>query len=162
MKKIILLSLLAFSFASAESQTYPGTPLFGTTASTDRTFRSLQLGVTTIADTLGSTIDTVQLIPGFVSGAGAVYEKFYTLNLQDSCVLVISNTSSSYTYSRIHIIIVAPAISSKVKFLGFSGLATQWHLTSAATSVTPTASHILTMDFFSFGTGWYQYGQSQD
>ena len=161
MKKLLLILAIAASF-TASAQTYPGTPLFGTTASTDRTYRSLQLGVTTIADTLGSTIDTITLIPGFVSSAGAVYDKFYTLTLSDSCVLAIANTASSYTFSRLHLIIVAPAISSKVKFLGYSGLATQWHLTSAATSVSPTASHVLFMDFISFGTGWYQIYQSQD
>ena len=163
MKKIILFCLLACSITSFAQTTYPGYPLFGTASNTDRTYRSLQLGISTIADTLGSTIDTIQLIPGFVAGAGSVFEKWYVLNLKDSCVLAISNVSNSYNYSRIHIVINAPAISSKVKFLGYSGLTTQWYLTSAATSVSPTASHTLVMDFIClYGSGWYQTGQSQD
>lgn len=161
MKKLLFIICLLSAYNSF-SQTYPGVPLFGTAANADRTYRSLQLGVTAIGDTLGSTIDTVTLIPGFVSGAGSVFDKYYTVTLLDSCVLAISNVSSSYKYSRMHIIISAPAQSSIVKFLGYSGLATQWHLAAGATSVSPTASHVLIMDFFSFGSGWYQYGQSQD
>ncbi len=164
MKKILLISLLltSYCFSSKAQHTYPTTPLYGTTSGTDRTYRDLQLGTTTITDTLGSTIDTVLLIPGFVSGAGAVFQKDYVLNLQDSCVLAISNVGSSYPFSRMTLYINAPALSGKVKFLGYSGFATQWALTSAATSVSPTASHYLIMKFVQIGGAWRQESQSQD
>ncbi len=160
-KKFLLSILLISSFFAASAQ-YPGYALYGTSANSDRTYRGLQLGTTTIADTLGSTIDTLQLIPGFVSGAGAVFHKDYILNLKDSCVLAISKTSSSYTYSTMTLYINAPSITSKVKFLGFSGLATQWALVSAGTSVSPTASHWLIMNFVQIGSVWAETSRSQD
>ena len=162
MKKILLISLIFASFASFGQGAYPGYPLYGISAGADRTYMALQLGTTTISDTLGATIDTVLLIPGFVSGAGAVYHKDYILNLKDSCVLAISQLGSSYQFSEFTLYINAPALSGKVKFLGYSGLATQWALTSAATSVSPTASHWLIMKFVQVGTAWVQTSQSQD
>lgn len=159
--KLIIFALI-FAFSGYSQGTAPAYPLFGTSASTDRTYRALQLGTATIEDTLGSTIDTITLIPGFISGAGAVFEKMYTLNLKDSCVLAISNMSSSYLFSRMTIYINAPALSGKVKFLGYSGLSTKWALTSAATSVSPTASHYLIMKFEQVGGLWRQVSQSQD
>jgi len=163
MKKIILFLSLITSIGVKAQTVYPNVPLFGTASNSDRTYRSLQLGITTIADTLGATIDTIQLIPGLIQPGLNVFDKYYILNLKDSCVLSVANVTASYNYSRMHIIINAPAITSKVKFLAFSGLANQWYLTSAATSVSPTASHTLIMDFIClYGIGWYQYGQSQD
>lgn len=160
-----LLFLLAFALISsmALSQTYPPSPLYGTTSNSDRTFRSLQLGFTTIADTAGSTIDTIPLIPGFVNGVGAVFHKDYILNLTDSCVLAIANTSSSYKFSTMTIYINAPALSGKVKFSGFSLLpATQWALSAAATSISPTASHWFVLNLVCTGTAWVEQSRSQD
>jgi len=165
MKKIISLLLVAITISvSISAQTvYPGVPLFGTQTNQDRTYRVLQIGTTTIADTLGSTIDTLTLIPGFVSLAGAVYNEEYVLNLKDSCVLAIRDVSSSYTYSTMTIIINAPSFGGKVKFLGYSGLPTsQWDLASAATSVSPTGSHPLVINFKCSGTAWIETSRSQD
>ena len=164
MKKILLISILLASslIGFGQAGSYPGYPLYGTAPNSDRTYRALQLGTTTIADTLGSTIDTVQLIPGFVSGAGAVFHKDYIFNLKDSAVLSIAKISSSYEFSTMTIYINAPALSGKVKFLGFSGLATQWELTGAATSVSPTASHWFVISFVQIGTAWVEQCRSQD
>src|ERR1700735_2996188 len=112
MKKIILfLSLFASVAATAQTTTFPGYPLYGTAANQDRTYRSLQLGTSTIADTLGATVDTIQLIPGYVSGAGAVFHKDYILNLKDSCALAITNLGNSYNFSSITIYVNAPSIT---------------------------------------------------
>ena len=165
MKKILLLSSIFLSLAFSgfsQAGSYPGYPLYGTAPNSDRTYRALQLGTTTIADTLGATIDTVQLIPGFVSGAGAVFHKDYIFNLKDSAVLSIAKLSSSYEFSTMTIYINAPALSGKVKFLGYSGLATQWALTSGATSISPTASHWFVISFIQIGTAWVEQWQSQD
>ncbi len=161
MKKIFLFLSLLIATSSVFAQ-YPGYPLFGTSAGTDRTYRSLQLGATTISDTLGSTIDTIPLLPGFVSGAGAVFSKNYILNLKDSCVLAIALTSSSYQFSEMTIYINAPAIGGRVRFLGFSGLASQWALTAANTSISPTASHWFIIKFLQIGSVWAEISQSQD
>lgn len=164
MKKLIPIIAFLFyaSFSFAQANVYPGYPAFGISSSTDRTYRQLQLGTTTIADTLGATSDTLQLIPGFVSGAGAVFNKYYVLNLKDSCVLSIAKLQSSYTFSEMTLQINAPSITSKVYFTGFSGLATQWSMVGGATSVSPTASHTLFIHLICTGTKWAETSRSQD
>ena len=164
MKKILLITLLAaVSFTSfGQANVYPGYPLYGTAPNVDRTYRDLQLGTTTISDTLGSTIDTIRLIPGFVSGAGAVFHKDYVLNLQDSCVLAISNVQNSFEFSTMTIYISAPALAGRVRFLGYGGLVTQWALTAANTSISPTANHWFVINFVQIGNVWAEVCQSQD
>lgn len=161
MKKIMLLLLMATICTATIAQTYPGIPAFGTSANSDRTYRSLQLGITTISDSLGATPDTLTLYPGEVSG-NTVFEKYYVLNLKDSCVLAIRNVNKSYTGSKMHIWIAAPALSGWVKFLGYSGLATQWALTSAQTKISPTASHWFVLNLICTGTAWVEESQSQN
>jgi hypothetical protein len=159
MKKSILFLLIALIFSSGAFAQYPGVPIFGISANADRTYRSLQLGYQTITDTLGSTIDTIKIIPGLISGSGgAAFHKQYVLNLKDSCYLAISNTSMSYSFSTIDIIIAAPAIGGKVKFGGYSGLASQWVFSGGGStlSVSPTASHNYIIRFICTGTAWIQ------
>lgn len=163
MKKLSFLIALLISASSIFAQgSYPGIPLYGTAANSDRTYRGLQLGTTTITDTLGATPDTVLLIPGFVSGAGAVFHKDYIFNLKDSAVLAIANKSSSYEFSTMTIYISMSSVSGWVKFLGYSGLATQWNMTSGTTKISPTASHWYVINFVQVGTAWIETSSSQD
>ena len=167
MKKItsiLILVLLVISSVIGFSQTntFPGYPLYGTSASTDGTYRALQLGTTTISDTSGTVCDTIQLIPGYVSGAGSVFHKDYILNLKDSCALAISQLGNSYQFSTMTIYVSAPSISSKVYFIGYSGLSTKWALAAGAISISPTASHWYIINFVQIGSVWAQYAAIQD
>lgn len=161
MKKLFSILLLSLIAISVSAQTYPGLPLFGTSPNSDRTYRSLQLGITTISDSLGATPDTVTLYPGEVAG-NTVFEKYYTLNLKDSCVLAIRSVNKSFTGSKMHIWISAPALSGWVQFLGYSGLATQWKMPSGTTKISPTASRWYMISFVCTGTAWVAVSAVQD
>lgn len=167
MKKSLLISILfLFStsgFAQTYSQTYPGQFLYGTSASADRTYRALQLGTQSLVDVTVGSVDTITLIPGFVSGAGAVYHIDYFLTVSDTIVLAIRDVSSSYTASEMTFYITSPNANSLIKFLGYSGFpTTQWALTAGATSVAPTQNHWLIMHFKCTGTKWVLASQVQD
>src|SRR4051812_8343188 len=115
-----LFSALILGAIMVVASSYTNRPLFGTQPNQDNTGRNLTYGSATIADTAGSTIGTIAIVPDN-------YDKYYTLNLVDSCVVVIKGTRSSFTYSHLRFVINAPASSgAKVKFLGYSGLASQW------------------------------------
>src|ERR1051326_8563574 len=110
------------------ASSYTGRPLFGTSPNQDNTGRQLTYGATTIADTGGTTPDTILIVP-------ENYDKYYTLNLTDSAVVAIKTTRSAFTYSHLHFIINAGAATgANVKFLGYSGLSSQWLPNVAATS----------------------------
>ncbi len=158
----IVAFLFAISFTVKAQHTYPGIPLYGTAANQDRTYRSLQIGTASIVNTTVGSIDTITLIPGFVSGAGAVFHKNYFLTVSDTAVLAIKDVSSSYTGSTMSLFITSPNTNSLVKFLGYSGFATQWALDSAGTSYLPTQSHYLIMNFVCTGSKWALTSKSQD
>lgn len=159
MKKIF--SILAFVSISlmvipkAMSQTYPGVPQFGTSTNQDNTGRDLTYFSTSIGDTLGSTTDTVTIIPNG-------YTKYYTLTLKDSCVLAIKSVATSYVGSHIWITISNGAVSGFVNFLGYSGLASQWTMISGTTKISPTASHLCILEFMCTSTGtWAEILKTQ-
>ena len=167
MKKILLLAAIAFSMSAnivLAQTTYPTVPLYGTLPNSDRTYRALQLGQAIIVDTNSVVADTVTLIPGFVSGAGAVFAKDYYITVTDSAVLAIRDVSSSYVGSTITFYITTPNASSWVKFLGYSGFPTsQWLLISGTTKVSLTASHYFVITFVQTGGKWIQkYPSAQD
>lgn len=164
MKKILIfLSLFAVSLTSFAQHTYPGVTLYGTTAGTDRTYRDLQIGTYSYTDlTVSNTPDTITMIPGFVSGAGAVFHKDYYFTVSDTVVLAIKDVSSSYTGSEITLYLTSPNANSLVKFLGYSGFATQWALTGAATTALLTQNHWFIINFKCTGTAWIETWQSQD
>jgi len=154
--KIISLAFLicAISFKS-QAQTYPGIPQFGTHTNEDNTGRDLTYFSTSIGDTLGSTTDTVTIIPNG-------YTKYYTLTLKDSCVLAIKSVATSYVGSHIWITISNGAVSGFVNFLGYSGLASQWTMISGTTKISPTASHLCILEFMCTSTGtWAEILKTQ-
>lgn len=153
--------LLALTIFSASAQTYPGIPAFGTSANSDRTYRSLQLGITTISDSLGATPDTLTLYPGEIAG-NTIFEKYYVLNLKDSCVLAIRSVNKSFTGSKMHFMISNSAVSGWVQFIGYSGLATQWKMPSGTTKISPTASRWYMISFVCTGTAWVATSAVQD
>ena len=163
MKKIFLIaSIITASISSFCQTTYPGTTLYGTMPNQDRTYRSLQLGNATIVDTTIHSADTVTLIPGFVSGAGAVFNKIYNVTVTDSTVLAIRDVSSSYTGSVMTFVITTPNASSWIKFLGYSGLSTQWLLAGGTTKFSLTANHYFTITMYCTGTAWIELYHAQD
>ncbi len=162
MKRIKLILLLTISCFSAFAQ-YPNAPIYGLAANTDTRFASLNITQVSIADTLGATPDTIQIIPGGMGALGGVaFEKTYFFTLKDSACLVISKTSASYTGSRMRVVISNGAVSGWVQFIGFSGLATQWKMPAGTTKISPTASHIWVGHFFCNGTAWVCDGVTQD
>lgn len=158
LKKIIsFFSVSMFAIIMIVASSYVGRPLFGTSPNQDNTGRQLTYGSLTINDTAGTVPDTITIVPSH-------YDKFYTLNLVDSCVIAIKTTSSAFTYSHIHFIINAgSAPNSNVKFLGYSGLASQWSTsTSGTTKFSVTSSHSATISFICTGTKFAEEFRSQD
>lgn len=149
------LALLAFFGLMVLSSSYVGRPLFGTATNQDNTGRSLTYGAFTINDTVGS--DTILIVP-------SNYDKYYTINIQDSAFICIKSTGSSFTYSHLHFIINAGAGSARaVNFIGYSGLATQWLPTTTGTSrFALTASHTAQIEFVCTGTAFAECYRSQN
>lgn len=160
-KYLLLIACLSTAILSFSQGTYPGIPAFGTSANSDRTYRPLQLGLTTITDSLGTTPDTLTIYPGELAG-NTIFEKYYIVNLKDSCVIAIRNCGKSYTGSKMHFLISNGAVSGWIQFLGYSGLASQWAMTSGTTKISPTASHWKTLDFICTGNKWAMTSSSQD
>jgi len=160
---LFVLSFFAISLMAQAQDVYPGVPLYGTAANQDRTYRSLQLGLQTITrTTVSNTPDTITMIPGFVSGAGAVFHKDYYITVSDTAVLAIRDVSSSYTGSTMTLYLLSPSDSSLVRFIGYSGLSTQWALASSATSILLLKNHYTIVNFVSVGGKWTEVSRSAD
>lgn len=156
MKKIITLMFLLGTFISGVSAqgSYPGRPMFGTAPNQDNTGRALTYGYAAIGDTVGSTVDTILIIPNN-------YNKVYMCTVADSAVIAIKGLSTSFTGSFITIIMEGKSTSQWIKFLGYSGLATQW--VTSNTKISPAASKRAIITFFCDGTAWiecYRFVQS--
>lgn len=150
------LSLFAIIMLIASS--YTGRPLFGTLPNQDNTGRQLTYGATTIADTIGATPDTILIVP-------ENYDKYYSLTLSDSAVIAIKTTKSSFSYSHLHFVITATSTAAApwVKFIGYSGLTSQWLPNVSATSkYAVTASRTATISFVCTGTKYAEQYRSQD
>lgn len=147
----ILISTLLFCLSGFSQGTYPGRPQFGTAPNQNQTGATLTYAKANIADTAGATPDTITIIP-------ASYDKTYVLTLTDSCVVAIKNTSTSWSYSTLNLIIQNTSGSNHwVKLLGYSGLATQWVLASAqSTKISPNSGKRCFISFICDGTAWVQ------
>jgi hypothetical protein len=159
MKKIFsTIGILSILFTAVVlTSSYTGRPLFGTNPNQDNTGRQLTYGYTAIGDTAGSTIDTITIVPDN-------YEKFYSLTLVDSAVVAIKTTRSSFTDSKLTFIINAGAATgTKIKFLGYSGLTSQWLPTTSGTSTfSVTPSRTATISWICTGTKYAETGRSQN
>lgn len=158
MKQILLIAAVLFA---ATSFGQSNTPRFGTSANADNTFRTLALGLSPIADTAGSTVDTILITPG-TGNRGGVYMNHYELTLTDSCVLAIRSVGSSFKGDRMILAIYNTAGSNHfVKLLGYSGLATKWNTQTSGTSKVSVATGATTvMQFYFSGTKWVETGRS--
>ena len=117
-------------------------PRFGTALGQDNTFRPLTLGVKELADTAGSTIDTVTFVSS-LSQRGSIFDMNVKLTLTDSCVLAISSDGNSRYGDRMHLIIAnTSGANHKVKFLGYSGLTSQWLMNAASGTTKIGRAHV--------------------
>ena len=137
---------------------YPGRPAFGTPPYGDNTGGGLSYGYIPLADTAGSTPDTLFIIPGL----NGTYKEIYFLTLKDSCVISVSSRNMSFTGSTITIIIQAPSTTnSNVKFLGYSGLATQWVCSSSGTTKFSIAANaVQAITFMCTGAKWIELSRT--
>lgn len=148
---LVILTLMIFGFSS-----YVNRPLFGTQPNQDNTGRQLTYFFAPIADSAGSTCDTITVIPNG-------YNKVYDLTLSDSCVVAVKGTNSSFIGNHIQFVIHAPASSNSfVSFLGYSGLVNQWACTGNAAKQSLTSSRDFTISFVCTGTKWIEEFESQD
>lgn len=148
MKKIILAGLILS--ASLVFVSYTGRPLFGTASNQNNTGSILTYAITNIADTAGSTVDTITIIPNN-------FEKIYVLTLTDSCVVAIKSTASSFTGSVMTIIVENTSGSGHfANLLGYSGLATQWAVSSTGTKLLPASTKRIVITFICDGTVWLE------
>lgn len=157
MKKINgLFAGLSLAIIMLFASSYTGRPLFGNGTNEDNTGRQLTYGSLVINDTAASTPDTITIVP-------TNYDRYYTVNLTDSCVIAIKSTGSAFTYSHIHFIINAATGGTWVKFLGYSGLTSQWLPSTAGTSkFTVTPSHTAAISWICTGTKYAEIYRSQD
>lgn len=150
MKNLLFLLVFSLMLVMSASAQYKSRPMFGTAANQDNTGRVLTYGYSTLEDTAGSTPDTLTIIP-------SNYNKYYMLTLTDSCVVAISNTSNSFIGSIITLIVENTAGSNhNVKLLGYSGLASQWIVSSTGTKLSVASSKRYVISFICDGTKWVE------
>jgi len=148
MKKLLLLVCLALGFGIFQS--YTGRPLFGTASNQNNTGGVLTYALANIADTAGATVDTIVITPNN-------WNKLYVLTLTDSCVLAIKSTATSFTGSVMTVIVENTSGSSHfVNLLGYSGLATQWGVSSTGTKLLPASTKRVVITFVCDGTIWME------
>jgi len=140
MKKFLFaLMLVAFSAVSATAQST--SPKFGTTASTDNTYRKLSLGYTSYTDATG--FDSVRIAP-------SRYKTYYRIALTDSFRLGFPTITKCNAGDEI-VIIATGASGNKLTFTTTAG--TTWRTAGTATLST-NASAVLTFVFS--GTLWVE------
>lgn len=154
MKNLIIAILLCFSAAGVSAQV--ATPRWGITANADNTYRSLSLGRYVLADTAGSTVDTLLIVPGS-NGMGPIYENTVVVTVTDSCVLAIKKIGTSFQGDKMKVIIKnATGANHFVNFLGYSGLATKWEMVSSGTKISLNSGKGATVNLVFSGTLWYE------
>jgi len=158
MKKLVV--LVSFLFATLVSVAQSTTPRFGTSANADNTFRTLTLGLTTLADTAGTTPDTLLITPG-IGNRGGVYQNHYEVTLRDSAVLAIRSVGSCFKGDRMTVAVYKTSGTGVLKLLGYSGLATKWNTNAAGTSRLSFATGATTIiQFYFTGTLWSEVSRS--
>jgi len=103
MKKILFLALMIGTFVANAQST---TPRFGTTPSTDNTFRKLTNGYLAIADAAGT--DSTTLYP-------TKYNNYYRITLTDSLYLSNPTITKSYAGDLITLIVTGSS-GNKLNF----------------------------------------------
>lgn len=151
----VLLFALSFTFF-AKAQNYPNRPLFGTAPNQDNTGRALTYYLNYISDTAGSVPDTLTIVPNG-------YDMTVVCTLTDSAVIAIKSKGTSFTASRITVIIENTAGSGHfLNFLGYSKLPSQWIVSSSGTKLSPASGKRAIARFVCDGTAWveeYRYTQ---
>lgn len=140
MKKILLaiLAIATFTACNNTASAQSTSPRFGTTPSTDNTFRTLTNGYTTVADATGA--DTVTAYP-------AKFNTYYRISLVDSIYMASPTITKSYAGDNITMII-SGASGTKLKFAG-----TNWQ--SAGTATLSSGLYAIITFVFS-GTKWVE------
>lgn len=134
MKKILFLALMIGTFVANAQST---TPRFGTTPSTDNTFRKLTNGYLAIADAAGT--DSTTLYP-------TKYNNYYRITLTDSLYLSNPTITKSYAGDLITLIVTGSS-GNRLNF------ATNWVSAGRATLSTGLSA-IITFVFS--GTKWIE------
>lgn len=153
MKKILSIAICSLLFLTSSFAQHTS-PRFGTAINQDNTYQKLALGLNILADTAGATPDTLLIIPG-VTARGGVYSNHIQLTLKDSCVLAISNITSSYLYDELYVDIENTSGTPHwVQFLGYSGLATKWEMAATGTKISPNSGKTVSLLFKFNGVLW--------
>lgn len=157
MKHIIIALLVCLTFGATAQVT---SPRWGTTAHADNTFRPLTLGLYTLSDTAGATVDTLLITPGS-NGMGPIYENTVFVSVTDSCVLAIKKIGSSYKGDKMKVVITnASGASHFVNFTGYSGLATKWEMVSTGTKISLNTGKGAVVNLVFNGSLWYEESRS--
>jgi hypothetical protein len=154
MKKLIAL-VSCFMLTASITYAQHTTSRYGTAPNQNKTYGGLAIGQDkTLADTAGSTTDTVTIIPNS-------YTNHYVLTLTDSCVLSFSSIKDSWFGDNIVLTIENTSGSGHfVNFLGYSGLATKWGMSSTGTKISPASTKSATLTFFFDGVLWNEVTRS--
>lgn len=159
MKKYLFL-LLACTLLSATTFAQNTTPRYGTAPNQDHTGKNLRYGLITLADTAGSTTDTITT-NGLDANGLSFYHTDIILTLTDSCVFSWKSIASARLGDKITLIIENTSGSGHfVNFLGYSGLSTKWDMASTGTKLSPNSAKRMTAEFSWDGTAWVELSRS--
>lgn len=153
MKHIIIALLVCLSLGANAQST---SPRWGTSGHADNTYRALSLGLYTLADEAGATVDTLTFIPGS-NGMGPIYENTVVVTVTDSCVLALKKIGNCFKGDKMKVIIVNTSGSGHfVNFLGYSGLATKWEMLASGTKISLNSGKGATVNLVFSGSLWYE------
>lgn len=156
MKKLfaLLIALFAVTVCSYNANAQHTSPRFGTAPNQDKTFRNLTNGYHVIADTAGSTKDTLRITP-------RVFSNNVVVTVKDSCVLGIYSVGDAFVGDRLTVTLQNTSGSNHfVEFLNVSGLSSYWGMSSTGTKISLTSAKSATLTFYFDGALWNEVSRS--
>lgn len=156
MNRILSIAILGFSCLIA-SNTYGQhtNPRYGTAPNQNKTYTTLGIEQDiTVADTAGSTTDTVFIAPNS-------YTNHYVMTVTDSAVLAFSSVKGSWFMDEIVIILQNTSGSGHfVDFLGTVGIPTKWGMSSTGTKISLASGKSALLTFKFDGALWIERSRS--
>lgn len=150
MKKI-LLAAVSLCLLTVTALGQSSTPRYGTSPTQDNTFRNLSLKKVVIADTAGSTTDTIQILP-------SKFSNNYQLTVTDSVALSVQSLSSSYYSDRISLVVENTSGANHIVYFtnasykGVSG----WSMKTADMKISLSSGKRAFVQFYFDGTAWVE------